>query len=211
MKFSFFLNFFNKKVRDLSVSVLSNELLVLEKERFSVFEKKAFSVFAQINFLLKKINSFSLYLNSLNVEKTGRVGKIVSSSKKDFINKLNLLTSKLIPPKKHSFNEIKFYSINSSELLERELSKVSKLIALTAFGLTREMKELGDYLKELNQAFNELQKNLIKSNLVELNELKLKILELNEVESKGISILSNCQLLSTFLIISSALINTFSK
>ncbi len=183
MSIPFFSNFFGEKLVKLSLVELDEKLSYEEEKRFKVFEKNAFSVFSQINYLLKQINSFVLLLSEKSVGSGGRVGKIVSSSKRDFVNKLNLLTSKLVPPTKHSFDVIKNYSVNSSELLEKELTKISKLISITAFGLSREMKELGDYLKELNQAFKNLEKNLVKSKLVELNELKLKVNELKQINS----------------------------
>ncbi|MBN2127409.1 MAG: hypothetical protein JW703_03380 [Candidatus Diapherotrites archaeon] len=173
---------FKKKLEKISFTELEKRLLEEEKKRFTEFEKKAFSVFAQINYLLKKINFQTDALNKIDSEKSGRIGKIVSTSKRDFVFQVNSLASKIVPPKEHSFEAIKNYSVNSLSLLETELIKIRKLIALTAFGMTGEMKELGEYFKELVSAMNELKKALIESKLIELNNLKQQITLFHELE-----------------------------
>jgi hypothetical protein len=191
MKIPFFSGLFQKKTVKISLIDLEKELFEEEKKRFNAFEKKAFSVFAQINYLLKKINEECKKINEIETSKHGRIGKIVSSSKKDFVFQVESLTSKLFPPKNHSFEEIKKYSVNSNKLLQLELIKIHKLIAVTAFGLKEEMKELGMHFKELDSAFKELNKKLIESKLIDLIELKSKLIKLHELKSKSIELNSD--------------------
>ncbi|MFH1588424.1 MAG: hypothetical protein ABIA76_03750 [Candidatus Diapherotrites archaeon] len=174
-----------KKSEQIELSELETRLMEEEKKRFQEFEKQAFSIFAQIKHLLKEINSMAKALDEIELKREGRVQKILSTSKTDFVRQINSLATKLEPPAKHSFNELKDYAFSSEKLLEQELIKYRKTIALAGFGAGNEVKEIGKNFSELMQALQQLQKNVAESKLIEISLLKDKINEFHEAEKQA--------------------------
>jgi hypothetical protein len=187
MSIPFFGSLFKKKeekTKELSLEEFEKLLLAEEKKRFAVLERNAFSIFAQINYLLKETSLKIKKIDETEIDFEGAAQKILSTGKKDFVKQMESTVSKLVPPKEHSFEAIINYSSKSMFMLEAELVKAGKVIALTRHALAKEMKAVGDSLKELMETLRELNKKITESKMVPIKKMQKRAENIRKLENK---------------------------
>ncbi len=162
-------------------------------KEFNEISKEIFSKLAEIKHLIRELD---LILNDLEKEKieedkgNPKLRRIVLTSKKTLISKMNPLISKLTPVSSNDFIELNTYCINSLKLLESEINSFGRNIAYTGIVLKDSVKKLGEKINELNSVFTELKKLFdSKKQILLLSEIKEEFTELkkkNELNSASV-------------------------
>ncbi|MBU0662373.1 MAG: hypothetical protein ABH854_05675 [Candidatus Diapherotrites archaeon] len=130
------------------------------KSGFAELEKQVFAHFAEIKHTLAEIKTELREFESRDLEAeegNKRLRKIVETSKRNLIKNMSTLTERLAPPEKHDYEILRAYCTNSSKSLEDELRTFGRNVMYTGILMKQEVKNLGNYINELNSTFAKLQ------------------------------------------------------
>lgn len=163
--------------------IVQDELRRSDQEFLSFSSKK----FAEVKHLLGGLSKKADVLASqkINVKEGNEAyRKMVVTSQKNLARQLKGLSAKLKPPNVVSPETVRDYSSKSMASISNDLLPYWKNIALTKLLLKNEVKEIGQNLKELSEALEELNKRAFSDRPQKLAALKKTIDSLAEKESK---------------------------
>ncbi|MEK6958152.1 MAG: hypothetical protein AABW99_04220 [archaeon] len=135
----------------------------------------SFRKFAEIKHLVSELSKSAAMLNEkqINVDEGNkRFRLIVATSQKNLARQLSGLSSKLAPPSNPDVQKIREYSARASDSVARDLLPYWKNIALAKLMLQDEVRAVGENLKELSQAFEDLRARAFSKKNSDLSYLK---------------------------------------
>ena len=161
---------------------------------FSSYAEKKFSLSSEKILEAKSLlREFSRNDFSTDGEgENSRLRKIVGTSKRVFVNKMQAILGKFSPPDPADFRASRKYCLESHARLQHELNSIAKAIVYTSILLKSELKEFGSVLEGLQKLFLEMHQTAQKNPGLE-NALKAKELvsELHEADSEISALISS--------------------
>ncbi len=180
-----FENIFGKKEPEQIELELGKAREFLEKEasvRKKILLEETAKIFSEIRHLLKETKSM---LEDLGVAessgKSGRLDRIVSTAKTNALKQLFPLLKKLNPPNTENPEELRTYCFESIQAMH-QAGHFGKNVAYAGISFKKEMKSIGENLKQVNTSFHKL-KDLFDKNSAVFAEEKLNEL-LASIEAK---------------------------
>ncbi len=177
---------FGKREKETKVMELAEAEELIQNKKMEIskkLEREVFGKFSEIKHLIpearRELDAFSK--RDIEAEEGHkRLRKIVTTSKKSMVNQMNSLLSKLQPPEERDFEAIRKYCLNANSILEREVASFGKNIQISGLVLKDEIKNLGNYIRELGKTFKEIQAMFNKSGFDDFENASEKIDELKK-------------------------------
>ncbi|MEM0359857.1 MAG: hypothetical protein QXK06_00790 [Candidatus Diapherotrites archaeon] len=163
-----FASLFGSKKSSKSRKASSNQISFEEVNQFleqKAAEQKATSLdkeipakFAEIKHTIRETSELLAELEKEEITEEGnqRFRKAVKTAKGDAIKKIKAVLERIQPPFTDDLEEIRNYSNESLELLDKKIRASSKNIAYTSFLLKDSMREIGKRMDSLETSLKEL-------------------------------------------------------
>ncbi len=198
--FGFIKKFFTQEeeIIKLNLTELAGKIAEKKSVKETELKKTIFQKFSEIKYLLNELNKIREEIEKIDLittEGSQKLRKIVQTNKDHFSMHLKALIKKLNPPTTENLEIVQEYCINSNGIISNELASFWKNIVITNALIKKEVKEVGNKIKELNDCTYELKQifensEIFKTKKVELNilNLKQKIEEKKEKEKQIIEL-----------------------
>ncbi|MCD6434007.1 MAG: hypothetical protein J7L14_00140 [Candidatus Diapherotrites archaeon] len=167
-----------KKAKQLSLEELEKLLSEKAKEKEKEIEKKLEKRIVKLRLALKDAKRHTKELERKK-PKDVAIAKIIETSKKQAVIKLNSIIDKLYISS-GNVTEILEKAERINQEVESELRNFWKNLALTKLGFEEEMKNIGSSLAKALEEINSLAKEIRESKIDEYTLLKNKLAEIRE-------------------------------
>lgn len=176
-----------RQKRTLTVQQLQAEVEKFSGEAEKELKQKALSKFAEIKHLLLAIGQDVAVVKNTDPDSghgNPKLRKMAVTAKQNFLVQMRSLIEKLQPPNTADLQEIGDYCKKSSMLMQSEIMKFRKSIALTGFVMREPVKRIGSHIKELSTVLAELSKEFSVNSAFAAASLRAELSQLRGLKQR---------------------------